>query len=151
MVALVLSILIAVAGVVAILVIGKRRPVGAPLSWGEAMLAGTLGFALMFWVYGVIPHQWLSYSENELTWRSDKILVGPSLGFTGDEGVLEYFLPFTVSAQTIGHTVAVLIYGLVLGLNVWVFAHWQDRAKNAKARDELEAVSDYGRPLVKQG
>ena len=38
----------------------------------------------------------------------------------------------------------------VLGVNVWVFSHWQNRAKVAKERDELEAVSDYGRPLVKQ-
>jgi hypothetical protein len=150
-VALVLSILIAVLGVVVIVQVGKRRPVGAPLSWGEAMLAATLGFALLFWVYGVVPHQWLSYSENELAWRSDKILVGPSLGFTGEEGVFAYFLPFTVSYQTISHTVAVLIYGVVLGVNVWVFSHWQNRAKVAKERDELEAVSDYGRPLVKQG
>lgn len=151
MVALILSILITVLAVVAIVVIGKRRPVGAPLSWGEAMVAGTLGFALMFWVYGVVPHQWLSYSENELAMRSDVILVGPSLPFTGDEGVAEYFLPFAVSAQTVSHTVAVLIYGVALGANIWVFAYWQDRAKKAKARDELEAVSEYGRPLVKQG
>lgn len=151
MVALFLSILIAALGVVAIVLIGKRRPVGAPLSWGEAMLAGTLGFALMFWVYGVVPHQWLSYSENELSWRSDVILVGPSLPFTGEEGFLAYFLPFSVSAQTFSHIVAVLIYGAALGLNIWVFAHWQDRAKKAKERDELEATSGYGRPLVKQG
>ena len=151
MVALVLSILIAVLGVVVIVQVGKRRPVGAPLSWGEAMLAATLGFALMFWVYGVVPHQWLSYSENELAWRSDKILVGPSLPFTGEEGMFAYFLPFTVSWQTISHIGAVVIYGVVLGVNIWVFSHWQNRAKVAKERDELEAVSDYGRPLVKQG
>ena len=64
---------------------------------------------------------------------------------------LAYFLPFSVSAQTFSHIIAVLIYGLALGLNIWVFAHWQDRAKQAKAREELEATSDYGRPLVKQG
>ena len=151
MVALVLSILIAAVGVAVIILIGNRRPVGAPLSWGQAMLAGVGGFALMFWVYGVIPHQWLSFSENELAWRSDVILVGPSLPFTGEEGVLAYFLPFSVSAQTFSHIIAVLIYGVVLGLNVWVFSHWQNRAKAAQARDELEAVSDYGRPLVKQG
>jgi hypothetical protein len=150
-VALVLSILIAVLGVVVIMVIGKRRPVGAPLSWGEAMVAAVLGFALMFWVYGVVPHQWLAYTENELAWRSDVILVGPSLPFTGEEGFLAYFLPFSVSAQTVSHIGAVTIYGIVLGVNIWVFAWWQDRAKKAKARDELEAVSDYGRPLVKQG
>lgn len=151
MVALVLSLLIAIGGFVAMVVYGRRRPVGAPLSWGEAMLSATLTFALLFWVYGVVPHQWLSYSENELAWRSDVILVGPSLPFTGEEGILEYFLPFSVSAQTISHTVAVLIYGAALGANIWAWALWQDRAKKAKEREELEATSGYGRPLVKQG
>lgn len=148
MVALVLSILIAVGGVVLMMFIGNRRPVGAPLSWGQAMLAGTGAFALMFWTYGVVPHQWLSYSENELAMRSDVILVGPSLPFTGDEGVVEYFLPFAVSAQTVSHIVAVLIYGVALGGHVWAWAWWQDRAKK---KDEIEPVSGYGRPLVKQG
>lgn len=149
MVALVVSLLISFVGFGAIVVYGKRRPVGAPLSWGEAMVAATLGFALMFWAYGVVPHQWLSFADNELTWRSDKILVGPELPFSGDEGVFEYLLPFTVSYETLSHIVAVTIYGLYLGLHVAAWAIWQDRAKKAAATPEL--TSEYGRPLVKQG
>ena len=147
MVALVLSLLIAFGGFFAVIWYGKRRPVGAPLSWGEAMLAGTLAFALMFWAYGVVPHQWLTYAGNELNWRPDKILVGPTLPFTGNEGVFEYFLPFTVNYENINHIGAVIIYGVFLGMHVAIWAIWQDRAK-AKP---LELTSQYGRPLVKQG
>jgi hypothetical protein len=146
-VALVLSLLIAFGGFGAMVAYGKRRPVGAPLSWGEAMLGATLAFALMFWAYGVVPHQWLSYADNELTWRSDKILVGPELPFTGNEGMFEYFLPFTLSFETISHIVAVLIYGIFLGMHVAAWAIWQDRGKEKP----LELDSAYGRPLVKQG
>ena len=59
----------------------RRRPQGAPLSWGEAMAAATYVFFIMFWVYGVVPHQWLTYCQNELGWRSDALIVGP--GSTG--------------------------------------------------------------------
>ena len=147
MVALVLSFVIAMVGFAAMVAYGKRRPVGAPLSWGEAMLAAALVFGLMFWAYGVVPHQWLLYSENELTWRSDKILVGPGLPFSGNEGLFEYFLPFTLSYQTLSHLVAVTIYGLFLGMHVAGWAIWQDRAK----QKPVELTSGYGRPLVKQG
>ena len=147
MVALVLSLVIAFGGFGAVIAYGKRRPVGAPLSWGEAMIAATLAFALMFWAYGVVPHQWLTYAGNELNWRPDKILVGPELPFTGNEGLVEYFLPFTVNYENLNHIGAVIIYGVFLAMHVLIWAIWQDRAK-AKP---VELTSGYGRPLVKQG
>ncbi|HET6664429.1 MAG TPA: hypothetical protein VFG94_09230 [Acidimicrobiales bacterium] len=147
MVALVLSLLIAFGGFGAMVLYAKRRPVGAPLSWGEAMLAATLAFALMFWAYGVVPHQWLTYSGNELSWRPDKILLGPKLPFTGREGLFEYFLPFTVNYENLSHIGAVLIYGLFLGMHVAAWSIWQGRGKEKP----LELDSAYGRPLVKQG
>jgi len=146
-VALVLSFVIAMVGFAAILAYGKRRPVGAPLSWGEAMLAAALGFGLMFWSYGVVPHQWLSFAENELTWRSDKILVGWGLPFSGNEGMFEYLLPFTLSYENLSHLIVVSIYGLFLVMHVAIWAIWQDRAK----QKPVELTSGYGRPLVKQG
>jgi hypothetical protein len=146
-VALVLSFVIAMGGFGGIVAYGKRRPVGAPLSWGEAMAGAAAAFALMFWAYGVVPHQWLLYAENELRWRSDKILVGPQLPFSGDEGLFEYFLPFTLSFENLSHLVAVAIYGLFLGMHVAGWAIWQDRAK----QKPVELTSGYGRPLVKQG
>jgi hypothetical protein len=147
-IAFVLSTVIALVGFFGMLWYGnRRRPVGTPLSWGEAIAAATLAFALMFWSYGVVPHQWLTWAGNELNWRPDRILVGPELPFTGDEGVFEYLLPFQVNWETINHTVTVLIYGLFLTLHVAGWAIWQDRAK---ARPPAIATSEYGRPLVKR-
>jgi hypothetical protein len=147
--AFVLSTAIALAGIGGIIWYGRtRRVVGQPLSWGEAMVSATLVFALMFWCYGVVPHQWLTWAGNELSWRPDKVLVGPKLPFSGDEGLFEYVLPFSVNYETLNHIVAVLIYGVFLVLHVAMWAIWQDRAKT---RPAAIATSEYGRPLVKQG
>lgn len=147
MVAFVLSTIIALAGFFGTIWYGKRRPVGKPLTWGEAALAGTFAFAMMFWAYGVVPHQWLTYAGNELNWRPDVQLVGPKLFFTGDEGLFEYLLPFSLNYENLNHIIAVLIYGVFLALHVAIWAIWQDRAK---ARPAEIATSEYGRPLVKQ-
>jgi hypothetical protein len=148
-VAFVLSMLVALGGFGFAMWYGKRRRnVGQPLSWGEAIAAATFAFALMFWAYGVVPHQWLTWTGNELSWRPDKGLVGPELGFTGDEGVFEYFLPFSINYETLSHIGAVVIYGLFLAMHIAAWAIWQDRAK---ARPPAIATSEYGRPLVKQG
>ena len=56
---------------------GKRRPLGTPLSWGEAMLGTVYTFFTMFLAYGIVPHQWLTHVQNELGWRADKPLNGP--------------------------------------------------------------------------
>ena len=60
---------------------GRRRPVGAPLSWGEAIAAATLVFGLMFWSYGVVPHQWLQWANNELQWTPTRKLWTADQGF----------------------------------------------------------------------
>jgi hypothetical protein len=146
-VAFVLSFAIAVIGTFgAVLWYGKRRPVGAPLTWGAAMLASTLVFALMFWAYGVVPHQWLTYAGNELSWRPDKGLVGP-FEING-EPVFEFLLPFSLNYEVVSHTVVVLIYGFFLGLHIWAFMAWQNRAKE---KPLALPTSEYGRPLVRQG
>ena len=144
-----LSMIIAIGGFVGAMWYGKaRRPVGRPLSWGEAIAASTFAFALMFWAYGVVPHQWLTWTGNEQNWRPDRQLVGPELPWTGDEGLFEWFLPFTMNWENLSHIGAVVIYGLFLALHVAAWAIWQDRGK---ARPPAIATSEYGRPLVKQG
>jgi hypothetical protein len=139
---------VAILGVAAAYLYAKRRPVGAPLTWGEAIAASVFAFALMFWWYGVVPHQWLTYAGNELGWRSDKVMIGWHLPFSGEEGLMEYLLPFTVNYENLAHIIVVGIYGLALGLHVAAWAVWQDRAK---PKAEVVPTSGYGRPLVKQG
>ncbi len=140
MVALVISFAIALGGIAAIVVYGQRRPTDAPLSWGEAIAAATFAFALMFWAYGVVPHQWLTYAGNEQGWRPDKILVGPG-------SILEKGLPFTLSYETLSHLIVVGIYGFFLVLHVAMWVVWQNRGKQKPVEIERTA---YGRPLVRQ-
>jgi hypothetical protein len=126
---------------------GKRRPVGKPLDWGEAVVAATVVFFIMFLAYGVVPHQWLLHAGNELSWRSDKIVYGPwNILKPSTKGGP---LPFTISFQTIQDIVVVLIYAFFLTLHVGLWTWWQRRGRVKPAQAELPA-SSYGRPLVKK-
>ncbi len=137
MVAVICTFLIGFAGVGAVLLYGRRRPVGAPLSWGEAMAAGLVAMFLFLWWYGVIPHQWLTYAEGELSWRPDNLIVEP----TGNQ-------PLTISYKTLADLIAVAIYGLGLTLHITVWAVWNDRGK---VKPVEAPASRYGRPLVRKG
>lgn len=140
-VAFVASIVALVLGVAVVVAIARRRPVGQVLTWGEAMASATFVFFLMFLAYGVIPHQWLTWADNELSWRSDKILVGPN-------GLLERALPFTLTYQVLRDLIVVGIYGVMLGAQIVLWAWWQARGRARPA--EIE-TSSYGRPLVRGG
>ena len=148
MVAFTLSVIVTVAisgGVIAYM---KRRTVGVPVTWGEAMFGAMIVFFLMFWVYGVVPHQWLAWADNELNWRTDKLFVGPG-------GILRAqahggSFPFTITYVVIRDLIAVGIYGAALTANVAMFAMWQNRGKKAATADEMER-SSFGRPLVREG
>lgn len=145
MVALITSALIGILGmIIPFNYFLKRRPVGAPLTWGQAMLAAVWAFFIMFWWYGVIPHQWLTLADNEWNWRPDRFWHGPSLG--ASDGILTK-LPFDLHYQHARDFVVVGIYGLALVLNVVMWVIWQNRGKKAPGT-EVER-STYGRPLVR--
>ena len=149
MVAFVGSVILSLVMGAAILWVAKRRPAGTPLTWGVAMFAATYVFFLMFWVYGVVPHQWLTWADNELGWRSDSYLLGPSS--TSTLPILEN-LPFNVSKQAVRDIIATLIYGVYLVGQVALFVMWQGRG-DAVARKQKaieERTTAYGRPLVRK-
>lgn len=147
--ALVLSWLIGVALAVGILEYAKRRPADATLTWGEAFLGAMYVFLLLFWIYGVVPHQWLTFADNELSWRVDKMLVGPTnIGFTDGEGIVEWLLPFDITYLVVRDIIATTIYILGLVANVAMWSAWQSRGKVAPTEVEQ---STYGRPLVREG
>ena len=140
-----MSSLVAIAGMAGVMWYGSRRPVGASLTWGEAIAAATFVVALMFWAYGVVPHQFLQWANNELRWTPSKKLFGP-------HDVIKDYLPFVVDYEKLRDLVVVVIYGVFLGGHVAMWAIWQDRGKRAEKRAQRElAPSTYGRPLVKQG
>lgn len=123
-----------------------RRPMGSPVSWGEAMFSSTLVFGLLFWVYGIVPHQWLTWADGELAWRPDRIIYGPGdiLKPTAEGG----WLPFTLTYLTIRDLIAVGIYGVLLVGNVVLWLQWQKRDQTPSVEVER---STFGRPLVREG
>ena len=126
----------------------KRTPVDKAFTWGEAMLFAGYVFFIFWWGYGVVPHQWLTWADSELNWRRDRFLMGPQLPWTGDQGIVEWGLPFTMTYQVIRDLVAVGIYGVVLGGNVVMWRQWQNRGQEQNAP---RPTSEYGRPLVTEG
>jgi len=133
-----LIVMFAMAG--AVVLYAKRRPVGTPLSWGEAMASATYCTMGLFWAFGVVPHQWLSYAEGTLKMRSDALLAGP-----GSTGIAQWS-PIVISKQTLSDSIAVGIYGLAFTLTIVLWSVWQGRGN--KKTEEIE-TSNYGRPLVK--
>lgn len=147
--AFVLSWIIAVLMTAGILEYSKRRPIDNEATWGEANVWSVYVFLYLFWIYGVVPHQWLTFTEAGLSWRADKELIGPTgLGFTNGEGIIQWALPFKINYLVVGHLITVVIYGLGLVANVALWSVWQNRGKVAPP--EIEE-STYGRPLLREG
>jgi hypothetical protein len=136
-IASILGLLVTLAIIVRYMV---KRPVDAHLTWGEAMIASTFVFFVLFLAYGILPHQWLAWADNELKWRKDKLLLGP-----GD--IFQQIFPFEVSYEALRDLIAVGIYGVLLVAHVAFWMIWQNRGKTKPA--ELP-TSPYGRPLVRR-
>lgn len=146
MIAFVGSVLISILLTVGVFWYAKRRPVGTTLSWGEAMVAATYVFFALFWVYGVVPHQWLTWADAELGWRPDRYLAGPS----GTGALRE--VPMNISYETLSHLIAVTIYGVYLGGHVAMWAVWQGRGDKVERKRKAleEKTTAYGRPLARK-
>ena len=127
----------------AVIPYGKRRPVGKPLSWGEAMLAATYAFAVMFLAFGVVPHQWIDHADRNLGWSRDRLVLGP--GQILKPQALGGWMPLTLQYEAIRDTVVVLLHALYFGLIIFIWAWWQKRGQVKTA--EIE-VPSFGRPLV---
>lgn len=134
------SMLLTFAMVGSIVWYAKRRPVGASLSWGQAMAASLYVTFILVWWFGVVPDRWLNYAQGDLQMRSDAVLAGP-----GSTGWFQN-IPITISKGTVADLVTVNIYMIGVVITVAMWAVWQGRGKT-----ETDAVerSTYGRPLVK--
>lgn len=128
----------------------RRRPVGTPLTWGEAFLAATFVFGLMMLAYGIVPHQWLDFADNELLWRPDKILLGISSAGVkmGDAAkAMGGSGRILVSYQALRDIVVTILYvGFMAGQMV-LWAAWQKRGRPKAA---VEPTSRFGRPVIRK-
>lgn len=127
--------------------VANKRAVGAPLTWGEAMVAATYTFFVLFWLYGVVPHEYLNWADAELAWRPDINVIGPEATWTWWHD-LWTSIPLTINKQIFRDLIAVLLYGVGLGGFIWAFSFWNNRGKAAAADSAVEKTSTYGRPLA---
>jgi hypothetical protein len=158
MVAFLVSLLITGAMVAALILVARRREPGRPLSWGEAFVAATFVFTLLFMVYGVVPHHWLTWAGNELSWRADKygVPIGPleKLGLKNpmfEDGITFFGRGrLAITAAAIADIIAMLIYGIAVGGNILGWLAWQRRGQ--RRAEQLAAIetSAYGRPLLRK-
>ena len=152
MAAFISSIIATVLMVAVCLYVGARRPIGTPVTWGEAMVAGTWVFAIMLLVYGIVPHQWLNFADNELLWRPDKLLVGISSGgvvWGNDAKDLGGTGRILINYQAIRDIIATVIYVVALGGQMYLWSVWQKRGRK-KPGDVEEARSRFGRPVLRK-
>jgi hypothetical protein len=152
MAAFVSSMLVLILGVAICLYVGSKRPIGTPLTWGEAMVGGTFAFALMLLAYGIVPHQWLAFADNELLWRPDKLLVGISSGgvvWGNDAKNLGGTGRILINYQAIRDIIATVLYIVFLGGQMVLWSVWQKRGRK-KPGDVEQARSRFGRPVLRK-
>jgi hypothetical protein len=147
-VAFLFSILLTILMIGILVAVAKRREPGTYLTWGEAFIAATFVFTLLFMAYGVVPHQWLAWADNELGWRSDSLGVPTPFGRIFENGVAFGGRGrIIISAQIIRDLIATLIYVIFLVGQVVGWLWWQRRGKGGA--DQKELTSAYGRPLIR--
>jgi purine-cytosine permease-like protein len=115
-----------------------------PTTWAEAMTGALAVLVLFTLVYGVIPHEWLTFANSYLNMSSDRFIKEPFWPFYNTVK-----LPFSA----IRDTVAALIYVVGIGGNVVLWVKWQERltpkpepAEGAGAAEVIR-TSRFGRPL----
>ncbi|MFT7601595.1 MAG: hypothetical protein ACI8TP_004554 [Acidimicrobiales bacterium] len=148
MVALVASTLIAVIMAGGIEWYAKRRPAGAPVTWAEAMVGSVYVFFVMFLVFGVVPHQWLTLAENEWSFRADRLFDAGGLIKAKSQGG---WFPFEVTLRVVSDSIAAIIYIVFLGGLQTMWGRWQKRGDRANTQAAAIPKSAYGRPLVRKG
>jgi hypothetical protein len=143
-------------GLSVIFYVGRRRPPGTPLTWGEAMIAATFVFGVLLLGYGVVPNEWLKWADNQLLWRPDRIWFAVSTKwpviFTGSAAATEAAAGrgrVIVSFQALRDIIAATIYIAMLAAQVGLWIGYQKRGRKP-ATTEVARTSTFGRPMVKR-
>jgi hypothetical protein len=113
------------------------RPQDRQTTWAEAM-AGAVGvFFLLTLAYGVVPHEWITFSDKYLNWTPDKFLF-------------ETYL-IKPNYQQVRDFIVVLIYGAFVGANLRLWMMWQQRLapkpEPASEAGKVLRTSRFGRPV----
>ncbi|HEY3096637.1 MAG TPA: hypothetical protein VGK05_07340 [Acidimicrobiia bacterium] len=117
------------------------RPQDRQTTWSEAMAGAVGAFFLFTLAYGVIPHEWITFSDKYLQWTPDKF-------------VFETYV-IKPNYQQLRDFIVVLIYGVFFGLNLRLWVMWQQRLvpkpEPASEEGKVLRTSRFGRPVKARG
>jgi hypothetical protein len=141
---LIWSIVFFLIGLIIILALMRREKPDRPATWAEC-IAGAVGvFGMMTLAYGVIPHEWITFSDKYLQWDTTVFV------FRGNQKMLffPWNWPFSFDKHNVRDIIVVAIYGIAIGLNAGLFVAWQKRGQE-KPEEETATPrrSRFGRPL----
>lgn len=141
---LIWSVGLFVIGLIVIFLLMRRPKPQRPATWAEC-IAGAVGvFAMMTLAYGVIPHEWITFSDTHLRWDTTVFV------FRNNQKMLffPWNWPFNFDKHNIRDIIGVIIYGVAIGLNVGLFVAWQKRGEEKPEASEAQPKkSRFGRPL----
>ena len=152
--------LLFVIGLLIALRMTKKPKPAEPATWAQTILGAMGVWFMMALGYGTIPHEWLTFSNSYLNFNTATFLMHKNR-----------IIHFDITRSVFGDIVVSVIYGLVLTLQVMMFAKWQKRpAFDAEAETEAETtertgggplsrllrrrekrMSAYGRPVTTAG
>ena len=137
-----ISLLLCVASFAIFMALVRRPKSELPVTWAQSMLGATAVFALFLLIYGVVPHEWLTWADSGLNLREDRVLI--------DTWAIDF------SGRALRDIVATMIYIFGLGVNTWMWIAWQKRGTAkpkpaaAAATPEPAGTSAFSRPVTKK-
>ena len=138
----IISLLLCAAAFAGFMWLVRRPKPELPATWAQSMLGATAVFALFLLIYGVVPHEWLTWADSKLGLREDKILLDTK--------------PIKFSGRALRDMVATFLYIFFLGVNTWMWIAWQKRGTAkpkpaaAAATPEPAGTSAFSRPVTKK-
>jgi len=118
------------------------------MTWARAALGAFLFTALMIILYGIIPNQWLTYTQAVWEWTPQKLWVTIPKALIGGNDV-------SISAAAVKDVVSGTYVVVVTGAVAAAMIRWQKRDEYRAAREKRAAATEptsvYGRTLRKVG
>ena len=134
------GVLLAIGGIALAFLYEKK------MTWARSAIGAGLFTALMIILFGVVPNEWLTYTQAEWEWTDQKIWVEIPPALIGGNEV-------NLSAAALKDIVAGTYVLVVTGAVAFAMIRWQKRDEIRAAREKAKAsaapVSRYGRPLQK--
>lgn len=120
---------------------------GRKMTWTVASLAAFIAWIEMVIIFGIVPSEWLNFSQTDLNWSNQRFVPGldpiPPLLLLGNEVSISWAV--VKDSISMGYNLAMLVLGGVFAYQIQnIYSGRPDSAS-----EKATATSPYGRTLVK--